>query len=73
MNMQEVAAFFKDLIANKTLNIKTLPKIGFDFLANYFLSANEQKGFLEKIAPPVKEKKQSTAWVIWDTPVKKEE
>ena len=74
MDMTEVATFFKDLISTKTLNIKTLPMIGFDFLSNYFLSINEQKGFIEKIKAPAAKPKANTGWFIsWGASGKKKE
>ena len=73
MDMDEVATFFKNLIQTKTLNIATLPMIGFMFLSNYFLSANEEKGNLEKLKPAVKETPKSTGWFIMNEPTKKKD
>lgn len=47
--------------------------IGFMFLSNYFLSANEEKNNLEKMKAPVKEAPKTTGWFIMNEPKKKEE
>ena len=41
LDMDEVASFFTDLISDKQLNIHNLPLVGYEFLSNYFISANE--------------------------------
>ena len=52
LDLDEVASFFTDLIEDKSLNIATLPFVGFEFLRNYFISANESADALKKIKGP---------------------
>ena len=76
LDMDEVASFFTELISTKTLNISTLPVVGFEFLKNYFISANEQASKLVKIKPPPKPVKAvstvSWAWTKKDDDKKDE-
>ena len=45
---------------NKTLDVSTLPMVGFDFLSHYFISVNQSSQKLLKVAEEVKETK--TNW-----------
>lgn len=60
LDLNEVGSFFTELMDNKTLDVSTLPMVGFDFLSHYFISVNQSSQKLLKVAEEVKETK--TNW-----------
>lgn len=56
LDLNEVGAFFTEKMNNKELNLKNMLLVGFDFLQQYFLSANEKEGKLLKTVRVAKPK-----------------
>ena len=46
--MIEVGDFYSELLAQKTLDLKTLPLVGFEFLSEYWISVNEKQMKVQK-------------------------
>jgi len=58
----EVGEFFNELIDSKALDLKTLPYVGFEFLAQYWISVNMNNSKVLKIE---KEAKKESTWSYW--------
>jgi hypothetical protein len=41
LDLNEVGEYFTELIINKSIDVETLPIVGFEFIQNYFISINE--------------------------------
>jgi len=56
LDLNEVGEFFIEKMNNGQLDLEHLILVGFDFLSQYFLSANEKGSKILKAAPKKKEK-----------------
>lgn len=63
LDLNEVGQYFSELLLDKSLDVKTLPIAGFDFLQNYFISINESADCIKKAQ--TKKKVYQTAGVTW--------
>lgn len=57
LDLNEVGEFFTQKMQSKELDVKNLLNVGFSFLQQYFLSANEKENKVHKVAKPVKQQK----------------
>ena len=55
LNLTEVGSFLSDLIANKDMEIASMPLVGLSFIQDYFLGLNENEQKLKKLERPAKE------------------
>ena len=79
VDLNEVGEFFSEQIAQRILDLKSMPATGFHFIQMFFVSVNMDTDAIIKTVKPKKNKKKKKAseWTnlyanLWDEPEKEE-
>lgn len=71
LNLSEVGSFLSDLIADKDMEIATMPLVGLCFVQDYFLGLNESEGKLKVLEKQKVEEIKKMGYgsnFAWNTP-----
>jgi hypothetical protein len=67
LDLSEMGEYFSELMQSNKLDVETLSVVGFEFLANYVVSVNENQSNLLRLPPKEKKQKNTHAGVTWNS------